>query len=223
MFWSDPAGSASIAADGLSLESLEFAAGKATNLATTLTYANWLAWSPNGRTLAVVDGGNRSIWGSGKHVELCAIPAATCHAAPLPAGQLISLEPAWTASGSLLFVVAPGAKAATIGSPPDAPATGTPATGTYSNKNVADWYDAQQVYSVGTGSSRAVRVAATGIGAHTPTAAPHGLLYVRDGRLWYLATGSSVPVGVASGLQSPSPYGNYYGYIDWSDDYAWHQ
>ncbi len=129
VFWSDPAGSASIAADGLSLESLEFAAGKATNLATTLTYANWLAWSPNGRTLAVVDGGNRSIWGSGKHVELCAIPAATCHAAPLPAGQLISLEPAWTASGSLLFVVAPGAKAATIGSPPDAPATGTPATG----------------------------------------------------------------------------------------------
>ena len=220
VFWSDPVGSASIAADGLSLESLDFATGKATKLATTLTYANWLAWSPNGRTLALVDGGGRSIWGSGKRVELCAVPAATCHAAPLPAGQVISLEPAWTASGSLLFVVAPGTKAATIGPPPDAPANGT---GPYSNKNVAAWYDAQQVYSLGTGSSSPALVAAAGRGAHTPTATPDGLLYVRDGRLWYLPAGSAAPSAVAIGLQSPSPYGNYYGYIDWSDDYAWHQ
>ena len=220
IFWSDPAGSASIAADGLSLESLDLATGKATNMATTLTYTNWLAWSPDGRTLAVVDGGNRSIWASGKHVELCAVPAAACHAAPLPAGPVISLEPAWTAGGSLLFVVAPGTKAGAFGPPPDVPVgAGDP----YSSRTVTAWYGAQRVYSLGTGSGKATLLAATGVGAHTPTATPRGLLYVRGERLWYLPTGGSAPLAIAGGLQSPSPYGNYYGYIDWSEDYAWHK
>ena len=224
VFWADPAGSASIAADGLSLESFDFSTDKATNLATTLTYTNWLAWSPNGRTLAVVDGGDRSIWASGKHVELCAVPAAACHAAPLPGGPVVSLEPTWTTGGSLLFVVAPGTKASTIGSPPNAPSTGT-STGAepYSDKSVAAWYNAQQLYSLGTTSGRADVVAAAGRGAHTPTGTAHGLLFVRDDRLWYLASGSSVPLAIAGGLESPSPYGNYYGYIDWSEDYAWHK
>jgi hypothetical protein len=220
IFWSDPVGSASIAADGLSLETLDLATGKATDLATTLTYTNWLAWSPDGRTLALVDGGNRSIWASAKHVDLCGVPAGACHAAPLPAGPIISLEPTWTAGGSLLFVVAPGTKEGTIGPPPNAPAgAGDP----YSNKSVAAWYGAQHVYSLGSGSGKATLVDATGVGAHTPTAIPQGLLYVRGNRLWYLPTGSSVPLAIAGGLESPSPYGNYYGYIDWSEDYAWHK
>jgi Tol biopolymer transport system component len=224
VFWSDPAGSASIAADGLSLDSLDVATGVVANLATTLTYTNWLAWSPDGRTLAVVDGPNRSIWGSGKHVVLCTVPdmqrlGAACQTVPLPAGPVVSLEPAWTAGGSLLFVVAPGTKAGTIGPPPEAPAT---AAGPYSSQDVAAWYNAQQVYSVVPGSDRATVVAAAGMGAHTPTPTPHGLLFVRGDRLWYLPTGSATPLVLAGGLQSPSPYGNYYGYIDWSEDYAWH-
>ena len=109
LFWDDPAGSASIAADGLVLDSLDLATLKPSPLATTLVHPNWVAWSPTGRTVAVVAGGDREIWYSDKHVELCAIPAATCRGVPLPSGDVMSLDPAWTGTGSLVYVLAPAA------------------------------------------------------------------------------------------------------------------
>ena len=107
-FGTTPPGSASIAADGLDLDSLELSDLKLRPLATTLVYQDWVAWSPDGRTVAVVAGGDREIWYSGKHVELCAIPAATCHGAvPLPARDVMSLDPAWSATA--VVPVRPGA------------------------------------------------------------------------------------------------------------------
>jgi Tol biopolymer transport system component len=103
LFWDDPAGSASIAADGLALDSLDLATGRVSTLATTLTYSNWVSWSPSGNTVALVAGGDRIIWDSGKHLVLCAMPAARCHSVPLPSSNLMSLDPTWTASGSLVY------------------------------------------------------------------------------------------------------------------------
>ena len=106
LFWDDPAGSASIGADGLALDSLDLATGRLATLATTLTYNNWVSWSPNGTTVAIVAGGNRIIWDSAKHLVLCAMPAAHCHSVPPPSTNLMSLDPTWTASGSLVYDLA---------------------------------------------------------------------------------------------------------------------
>jgi hypothetical protein len=41
--------------------------------------------------------------------------------------------------------------------------------------------------------------------------------------LWYLrGDGATSAVRVAGGLASPSQYGNYYGYVAWYQDFAWH-
>jgi TolB protein len=222
LFWTDPAGSASIAADGLALDSLELSDLKLRSLATTLVHQDWVAWSPDGKTVAVVAGGDREIWYSGKHVELCAIPAATCHAVPLPSNDVMSLDPAWSATGSFLYVLAPA-----VG-PGPAPASG-PTTkgggwdpsGPWTTQNVAVWYGAQRLFSTGPTGAGAHVLAAVGTGAHNPAPTSHGLLYVQGGNLRYLPAGGR-PVTVASGLQSPGPYANnYYGYIAWSGDFAW--
>jgi TolB protein len=225
LFWNDPAGSASIAADGLALDSLELSDMKLRSLATTLVYQDWVAWSPDGRTVAVVAGGDREIWYSAKHVELCAMPAATCHAValpsdPLPSDDIMSLDPAWSATGSFLYVLAPA-----VGpGPASGPTTkggGWDPSGPWTSQNVAAWYGAQRLFSTGPTGAGAQVLAGAGVGAHNPAPTSHGLLYVQDGNLRYLPAGAR-PVTVASGLSSPGAYANnYYGYIAWSEDFAW--
>ena len=237
LLWNDPDGSASIAADGLALDSLELSPLKLRSLATTLVYGNWVAWSPDGRTVAVVAGGDREIWYSGKHVELCAIPSANCRSVPLPSHDVMSLDPAWTAGGSLVYVLAP-AVGTGLGRAPTA--TGTTTTGSggpgspggpggwdpsgpWSGQNVAAWYGAQRLFTAGPAGTGAHVLAGAGTGAHDPAVTSHGLLYVQDGLLRYLPGDTGQPVAVAGGLQSPGTYANsFYGYIAWSEDFAWH-
>ena len=73
--------------------SSDLATGKLKTMATTLVHNDWLAWSPSGRSLALVAGGNRVLWDSGKRVEVCAIPTASCVAVRLPRGQFMTVYP----------------------------------------------------------------------------------------------------------------------------------
>ncbi len=225
LFWNDPYGSASIAADGLALDSLELSTLKLHSLATTLVHPDWVAWSPDGRTVAVVAGGDREIWYSGKRVELCAIPAATCRAVPVgPA--VMSLDPAWTPAGLLVYAMAPAAHPPTATAPTTAPAagpTGWDPSGPWTSRNVAAWYGAQRLFSAGAAGAGARALTAAGPGAHNPVPTSGGLLYVQGTNLRYLPGGADQPVTVAGGLQSQGAYANsYYGYIAWSQDFAWH-
>jgi hypothetical protein len=222
LFWDDPQGSASIAADGLVLDSLELSDLKLRPLATTLVYQDWVAWSPDGRTVAVVAGGDREIWYSGKHVELCAIPAATCHPVPLPARDVMSLDPAWSATGSFLYVLAPAVgPGAAPASGPTTTSGGWDPSGPWTSQNVAAWYDAQHLFDAGPTGTGAHVLAGVGTGAHNPAPTSQGLLYVQDGDLRYLPTGRH-PMTLVAGLQGPGAYANnYYGYIAWSEDFAW--
>jgi hypothetical protein len=61
LFWRDPGASSSIAADGLGLFTLRLG-GKLRQLATTLSYPDQLAQSPNGHDLALVAGFGREMW-----------------------------------------------------------------------------------------------------------------------------------------------------------------
>lgn len=60
LYWFDEDFSASIAADGLRLDSIDLSTGKSTTLATALTYRNWLAWAPAGSAVAIVAGSDRT-------------------------------------------------------------------------------------------------------------------------------------------------------------------
>lgn len=228
LFWDDPVGSASVAADGLALKSLDLITGKTTTLATTLVHDEWVSWSPDGREVAIVAGGDRELWDWGKHVEVCAVPSGTCRAPalPSPASKWMSLGPAWTATGTLVLTVAPAAPANGSGVP-----AGLSAKGGWDTRNVDQWYDSQRLYywqSSVLGSGGGPRpVPASPTGAHDPRAVPGGLLYVRHDALWYmpLVSGDSVSSGPPlqlAGALALGPYGNYFAYIDWASDYAWH-
>jgi hypothetical protein len=232
LFWDDPDGSASIAADGLVLDSLELSNLKVSALATTLVYGNWVAWSPNGKTVAVVAGGDREIWYSGKHVELCAVPAATCGAVPLLSDDVMSLDPAWTGAGSLIYVLAPAVSPSRAGAPPPKITTTAGGTGTgswdpsgpWTSQNVAAWYGDQRLLTSTPSGTGPHILPGTGTGAHDPVTTWRGLLYVQDDVLRYLPSEKRRPISIAAGLQSPGPYTNsFYGYIAWSSDFAWHE
>jgi hypothetical protein len=63
-----------------------------------------------------------------------------------------------------------------------------------------------------------------GAGAHDPVATPSGLFFVRGSALWYLPAGGARPVRAVGGLEGPGYFGagNYYGYIGWDQEFAWH-
>lgn len=101
LLWPDPAGSASIEADGLSLTAVPLRGGHPQVLARTLVYLPWLAWSPDGSRLLVVAGGDRFPV-SARHLELCRPPAGpgswSCRGLAQPSGTL-TLDPAWAPDG----------------------------------------------------------------------------------------------------------------------------
>ena len=219
IFWLDRDFSASIAADGLPLQSLDLATGRRTTLATTLTYANWLAWSPDGTTLAVVAGNNRSVWNGGKHIELCTFPAGTCTRLAQPA-DTISLDPAWTASGNLVVTHAPGTTSESEAFPPG---LGHVGDAPYSGRVLSAWQAASQLATAEAAGGNLHQLTATGPGSHDAEATSGGLLYVRNGQLWYLATGATRPFEIVPSLSPAGPYNpSYYGYIPWYQDLAWH-
>jgi dipeptidyl aminopeptidase/acylaminoacyl peptidase len=218
-YWFDPLGSSSIAADGLTLYATPRAGGSPTKLAESLVHPRWLAWSPDGGTLAVVTGGDRVVWDPHRQIYLC--KRSYCYPLAQYGGQ-VSLDPAWTAAGDLVFT---GAPAASYSNPSAAPAVlGKTSAETYSADTVEAWYDAQQLWTyTPNGGGPPKPLAAAGVGSHTPLVAGSGLLYVEYDSLWYLPGGTTTPVQVAQDLGDPGVYGkSYYAYIDWSQFFAWH-
>jgi len=126
----------------------------------------------------------------------------------------------WKGDGELAVAPAVGPRPAPA-SGPTTKGGGWDPSGPWTSQNVAAWYGAQRLVSTGpTGAADQV-LAGVGAGAHDPAPTSHGLLYVQDGNLGYLPAGGR-PVTVASGLSSPGAYAtNYYGYIAWSEDFAW--
>jgi dipeptidyl aminopeptidase/acylaminoacyl peptidase len=218
VFWADSDGSSSLAADGLPLESVDLATGHVRTLATTLVHLDWLAWSPSGTTLAVVAGPNRSVWDSGRHLDLCSIPGDTCKTLNQPA-DTVSLDPAWTATGTLMFVRAPGTMSNTQGPPPGiAGGESEP----YAGATLTRWDDAQHIWTATAAGGGPALLMAAGTGAHTPTTIAGGMLYVRNDNLWYLPTAGTA-VDVTGPVGTPNSYEpDYYGYIDWAADFTWH-
>ncbi|MDA8061717.1 MAG: hypothetical protein M0T80_04650, partial [Actinomycetota bacterium] len=221
LYWADPYFSASLAADGTPLVAYDLSTRRASTLATMLDYPDWLAWSPDGGSLAIVAGVGRTVWDGDKHLVVCQVPQGTCHPEPQP-GRRTSIDPAWTAGGELLWAQAAGTPAETMGAPPGVDTAGEPPFGWAA---VQAWASAGNLEATHAPSGEPAPGAALvgGAGGEEPTPAGAALLLVRHGELWLLPPGSRAPRRLSGPL---GPYGpaepGYYGYVPWYQTFAWH-
>ena len=208
LFWPDPQGSGSIAADGLPLDTVSPAGGRPRELADTmLVHGSWVAFAPGGHAAAVVAGGYREIWGGHKQVTICH-PAGGCAAVAQGSG-VVSLDPSWSPDGKLLVF----ARASAAGP------FGPRGRADFSQSWIRRWQATSRLW-LATGST-ARPLAAAGGGALDPVWGSDGsLLFVRDDRLWLLPPGAARPTPVAGPLGALTDQ-TYYGYVPYPQLVAW--
>gem|GEM_PF-4724087 len=213
LYWVDPLFSASIAADGLELMSLDLSHGRQRpkELLTTLPYVPWIV-PETGSKVAVVAGRSRDSTIS-KQVEVCAAKAGRCQTLGREPGT-ITVDPAYGPGGRLAFI---RAQAAGLWFGPKAGASPAAA--------LAGWMKGRSLWLTGVGKSPSARVAGTE-GAFAPLWVNGGraVLLVDDGNLELLivATGKSSVVVRDFGAGSLVRTDGYYGYVDWPLYVAYH-
>jgi len=214
LFWEAP-GFAE-AADGVTLYSLASGSQSPVPLVTSLVGPTWISPEPTGDTVAVVAGVGRSIWSSGRDIDLCtfssgAFASPPCRAVNVPSGTE-ALAPSWTASGALLF-----SEAST--SPP----FGSEGDADWSPGYLAQWDATNTLWDLASGGAEGrLTSAPAGTVLAAPATASSSVLYVADDALWLADTSTSSPaVKVASPLYSVEAPSGYYGQVEWSATFAW--
>ena len=216
LYWLDAEGSASLAADGLPLDSVPLGPGTPrTLLPAMLVQGAWLAPSPLGNTFAAVSGGDRVIWSGGKRITLCPV-AGRCTPVPQPPG-VVSLDPAWSPGGTTL-VFARLSASGPFG--PGGHAGFSPAW-------IARWEATSRLWTVSAAQplTAARPLTAAGPGALDPVWGRDGsLLFVRNDALWLLPLHAVAPTrltGPLGALVGPAYYRTYYGYVPYPQLFAW--
>ncbi len=210
LYWPDPQGSASLAADGLPLDSIQLGATSAPRMliASMLVHSSWIAFAPGGHELAAVSGGNREIWLGGKAIAICG-QSASCRLVLNPAGT-VSTQPSWSPAGRLTF-----ARGSASG--PFGPNGGAD----FSLAWITRWDATQRIWSTAGNGTGQARVAGTGAGALDPIWAKNGaLMFVRDNWLWLLPAEGGSAKRVAGPLNDITN-NTYYGYVPYPQLIAW--
>ncbi len=170
---------------------------------------NRLALVVNGNSSSGQGEGEKFVW-FGKSLEVCgSVPVCTPLAAPTSS---VTEDPTISpVDGSTAFVEAPQSE---VDLPP-----------LYSSSaswgQVSSWYGTGDLCIVPAGSDSPVQVSDTA-GGVDPVFSERGtgLVFVKDQALWLLHGPSSQPVEVSDSLQQPpGPY--LFGYVDWSEEFAW--
>lgn len=195
IFWIDPMHSASLLADGASLETLALTGKSPHELATTLADRTWLSWSPDGHHLVLVEGGGREIWRN-KQLAACDVIAATCQALPQPA-NVVSIAPSWSPDGKQLAFIRAAA--------PTTPAGGT--------SSLAAWDRTRTLWISNADGSNAHEVKAAGTGVKRPAWSPDGqsIRYREANGAWLLRLQSGSPVEIVGPLPGGAIPASYYG------------
>ncbi len=216
--WSDPLGSASLAADGLPLVAYSLGNGPyGVTLGTTLVHPSFAVPTRAGVTL--VAGGERYAWRgktirscdtSGKGTSVKCGPAMNATPAP------VNLDPAWAPGAQepvLAFVHGKALSSASV-----------------TQAALRAWYRTRQLWlwiGIG-GNPLPVTRAGPGVAAPVWSASARYILYVRDNALWLIQVfrpgglpATSAPVRIVSKL-FPGDWPNYYAYTAWQSQFAWH-
>ena len=197
VYWDDPDGSASIAADGLKLDALSAPTKTPHPLADTLVRSDWLSAGPS-EGVALVQGGDRLEW-EGKSVALC--KPYGCQSVPSPSGS-VTLDPALSSQGELAYVQ--GSASQSFDASP---------------AQVSSWEAGHSLWVEPAGAKAPTQLAG-GSAANAPVWSSGGrrLMFVKADGLWVLPAPGGTPMEVASGLSVPP---SYYGQVQWLYQFAW--
>jgi Tol biopolymer transport system component len=214
LYWTDPQGSGSIAADGLPLDAVPVTGHRSRQLVPVmLVHGSWLAFTPGGRTVAVVVGDDRVIWAGHKQITICH-PTGGC----FPVGQapgVVSLDPSWSPGGTRLVF----ARASATGP------FGRSGHADFSPYWIRRWQATSRLWVASAYGSSAKPLAAAGQGALDPAWGSDGsLLFVRDDSIWLLPPGAARPVRVTGPLGAFTGLAydqTYYGYVPYPRLIAW--
>lgn len=208
VFWLDPGGSTAAEATGLPLVSLSLDATAAQPLGRTFVYLPWLAWSPDGHQLVIVDMTGAFPW-DGSHLAVCRTgPAAPpCQALPQPAGT-VTVDPAWAPNGKLLAFVRAGRE------PGLAPGTA-----------ITQWYGSRRLWVSSPDGRGAHEVTGAGPGVADPVFGPssHSVSFAGAADIATIAVSGGRPriiaAGLSGALDTAGPDG--FGKLPWGGLPAW--
>jgi hypothetical protein len=153
------------------------------------------------------DSGAEPIW-QNQRVERCSPATQRCVPVAQPVGT-VSLDPAWSRSGSaLVYLVGRN--------------LGSAGNAGFAQPAVARFYNTLQLrlYTATTGTTTNVPA---GRGAVVPIWARSGtsLMFVADDGLWLWKNLKDEPTEVAGPLFQPNNWNPFFGQIDWTDRFAW--
>lgn len=206
LFWLDPGRSVTAEATGLPLADLPLSATSATVLAKTFVYLPWLAWSPGGNRLLVVEMSGSMPW-QGSRLAICRPARRSCQVLPQPAGT-VTMDPAWSPSGHRIAFV----RASVL-------ASSSPGL------TLDTWYGTRRLWVSNPDGGRAQLVSDAGAGVADPQFSPSGraVVYVTAGSIESAALSGGRPTVIASGLagalDTAGPDG--YGKLPWGGTAAW--
>jgi TolB protein len=208
-FWRDPLHSASLAADGLPLYSLPLGSTPR-ELATTLPYVTWLAWSPGGHKVALVSGAGREVWAN-KALERCDALTGACTAIAQPP-HAVAFDPAWTSRGTAVAFVRARALAINYSF-----GTGISA--------LASWLASRTLWVQGGATAAPSPVEGAGVAAYQPMWSADGRrLMFEDGfNVWMIPAAGGHAVKIVGPFDPKLELHGYYGYVPFSSLLAWWQ
>ena len=203
LYWSNPAAhSSSMRADGLQLWTLNLDGGEPKEIDNTLTYREWLDFSPDGK-LVMVSGGGRSLW-YWKKLAMADVRSGKVEYIEPPEGS-VAFEPAFSPDGKkIAFIAAQEMDESTF----------------YNNQE--PWFESRALWVADADGSNAKPLIGSKI--YTPMWSKDGnnLFYVRDEGLWLISADDGKPELVFRGMNEDETWG-FYGHIRYSNWFDWFQ